>query len=196
MNTSTPAPAPSPTADAEFALTSSATVTHAQFVADAPDVPGAAGVHVDLDGARELGLGERLPSGGLVYVIPAPVSLRDRDVRVHFQSGRTSASDLRAGLAALLADRLDLEGTPRSPGVSGRRGLTSDGEEDLTAWMRDHLRLSWWEAPAGLDAAEAADAVIRDLAPALHSTGVDRPWDRLVESREAIRERARRSATI
>ena len=95
-----------------------------------------------------------------------------------------------------LSEDLELDGVPRSPGVSGRRGLTSDAEEELTAWMRAHLRLSWWEAPEGVDAAEVAAAVTRELSPALHSTGVDRPWDRLTESRRAIVQRARRSATL
>ena len=51
-------------------------------------------------------------------------------------------------------------------------------------------------APEGVDAAEVAAAVTRELSPALHSTGVDRPWDRLTERRRAIVERARRSATL
>ncbi|MDO4238712.1 GIY-YIG nuclease family protein [Micrococcus sp.] len=196
MSTPHPAFTPSPATDALLSLTAARAVPHAEFVADAPDSPGVVGVHVDLDGARRLGLTDRALAGGLVYVIAAPESLRDRTVRAHFQSGRTAASHLRAGLAALLSEDLELDGVPRSPGVSGRRGLTSDAEEELTAWMRAHLRLSWWEAPEGVDAAEVAAAVTRELSPALHSTGVDRPWDRLAERRRAIVERARRSATL
>lgn len=182
--------------DALLALTAEGGATHADFIAAAPAGAGVYGVVVDDDGARQLGVDTR-GTEGLVYVGVAERSLRDRGVRAHFQSGRTPDSTLRRSLAALLVDELGLAAVPRSPGVaSARLVLTSDSEDELTAWMQQHLRLRAWEAPAGASAVEVEREIVRELTPALNLYGVDQPWQHLRDRRRAVTDQALQSATL
>ena len=124
----------------------------------------------------------------------APHGLRDRDVRVAFQSGRTGASPLRQGLAALLAGELGLDVERTSPGAAGAGfALTPESEETLTAWMREHLTLRAWVAQDASALEGVAREVAADLAPALQPGALEAPVAQRVA---AMRASARRSATL
>ena len=95
------------TAEATAVLAAMPGVSYAQFLAEAPEVPGIVAV-VAAESARAR-LGVEAEETGLLAVAVAPHGLRARDVRAAFQSGRTAVSPLRQALAALLEDELGHE---------------------------------------------------------------------------------------
>ena len=71
----------------------------------------------------------------------------------HFKCGTTGTSTIRRSLAALLASRLDLVPIPRSSDINDNDRydnytLTAEGEEKLTAWMKDNFKVAYYEVPA------------------------------------------------
>ena len=115
-------------------------------------------------------------------------------MRAAFQSGRTGASQLRQGLAALLRDVLALDVERTSPGAAGAGfALTPESEETLTAWMREHLTLRAWVAQDASALEGVAREVAADLAPALQPGALEAPVAQRVA---AMRASARRSATL
>lgn len=103
----------------------------------------------------ELGLGPR-PDQRPLYVGKSESSLAARDVRTHFATGHTGHSTLRRTLAALLADELDLVACPRNPAKPGyftSFGIVADGDQRLSDWMRDNLRLAVWPSRRALSSA-------------------------------------------
>lgn len=154
------------TAEATAVLAAMPGVSYAQFLAEAPEVPGIVAV-VAAESARAR-LGVEAEETGLLAVAVAPHGLRARDVRAAFQSGRTAVSPLRQALAALLEDELDLEVERTSPGAAGTGfTLTPESEDELTAWMRAHLTLRAWATQDATVLADVAAQVNADLAPAL-----------------------------
>jgi len=140
--------------------------------AGVPDVPGLYAVVAADVLAVQRALGAEVPVGedGLLYVGKAEGSLRGRDIRTHFGTGKTAHSTLRRTFAALLGNALGFEPVPVTS--AGRFRLTDPGEEALTAWMVDHLRLRVWEAD-GLEKARLASVergVIKALRPPLNLT--------------------------
>ncbi|ONK24906.1 hypothetical protein BLX87_02740 [Bacillus sp. VT-16-64] len=107
-------------------------VSYETFLAEAPSLPGV--VAVVADDAARAALGLPAQHTGLLAVTAAPHGLRDRDVRVAFQSGRTGASPLRQGLAALLRDVLALDVERTSPGAAGELStyLVPDSVESIS----------------------------------------------------------------
>lgn len=114
-----------------------------------PDSPGLyAVVAQDPDVVRtELRLDPSVSRGDVLYIGKAEGSLRARLEGKHFADGGTAHSTLRRTLAALLVDRLDLE--PVAVASAGRFTLTPESGEQLTTWMRRHLAVRVWQAPAG-----------------------------------------------
>ena len=114
-----------------------------------PDSTGLyAVVAQDPDAARaELRLDTSVSRSDVLYIGKAEGSLRARLERKHFADGGTAHSTLRRTLAALLVDRLDLE--PVAVASAGRFSLTPESGEQLTTWMRRHLAVRVWQAPAG-----------------------------------------------
>ena len=183
---------PSLTAEAAAVLAAMPGVSYETFLAEAPSLPGV--VAVVADDAARAALGLPAQHTGLLAVTAAPHGLRDRDVRVAFQSGRTGASPLRQGMAALLRDVLALDVERTSPGAAGTGfALTPESEETLTAWMREHLTLRAWVAQDASALEGVAREVAADLAPALQPGALEAPVAQRVA---AMRASARRSATL
>ncbi|GAA3793040.1 GIY-YIG nuclease family protein [Micrococcus endophyticus] len=95
----------------------------------------------------ELRLDASASAGDVLYIGKAEDSLRKRQAGKHFADGGTARSTLRRTLAALLVDRLDLK--PLAVASAGRFTLTPESGEQLTIWMRRHLAVRVWQAPAG-----------------------------------------------
>ena len=147
-------------------------------VGAAPHRPGLYAVHGAPSVWIELGLGEAADARPL-YVGKAEDSLASRDVKTHFGTGHTANSTLRRSLAGLLRDALDLHGRPRNianPGHFSSFGLEPQGDERLTAWMLDRLRLATWAPaePVVLDTVETA--LIAHWVPPLNLSKVATPW--------------------
>ena len=103
-----------------------------------PPKPGLYAVNADPETWQELNL--EIREGCPLYVGKAEQSLQSRDIRTHFATGRTGSSTVRRSFAALLRDPLRLRGVPRNmarPERPANFGLAAEGDERLTAWMRD-----------------------------------------------------------
>lgn len=138
----------------------SAPVREAVAALSAPLVPLAESVAAL---AREPGLVAwwgRVPGGGeaeVVLAVGAATMLRNRVTRQDLY--RTGVSELRRVLAGLLLDELEL-----APAWAAEVVLPRADEERLTAWMREHLRLSW---TAREDRRELLPGVVAAMRPAL-----------------------------
>jgi hypothetical protein len=99
--------------------------------------------------------------------IAASQTLAERAQLNHL--GRTRGSGLRRSLTGLLLDAVPLRG--RVVVTDARRpakfGLDAAGERALTAWMVEHLRVTW--VPLRSPGA-AEEAIIRGLTPPLNDT--------------------------
>jgi hypothetical protein len=121
-----------------------ARVLHEQ-IRHVPTQPGLYAIYGD-EVWEELGLGAA-PDDRPLYVGKAEDSLATRDIKTHFGDGRTGQSTVRRSFAALLAQRLDLHGTPRNPDKPAHfsnYGLSPSDDRKLTDWMKEHLRLAVW----------------------------------------------------
>jgi hypothetical protein len=153
---------------------------------------------------EELGLGAP-PDVRPLYLGKAEASLAGRDVSTHFgyvREGRrtsvTGYSTLRRSLAALLRDVRGFRAQPRSvakPGHYASYGLSSAQDEELSAWMRERLRLSCWEMSHEIAVPELGlveRAVFRRLLPPLNLADIVTPWrPRVVAARQAMTAEAR-----
>lgn len=117
--------------------------------------------------------------------IAASQSLGARFEKNHLH--RTRASGLRRSLAGLLVDelRLDVHLVLPDPSRPSKFTLDEPGEARLTAWMREHLTVTWVELA---DPGREEGALIASLTPPLndsHATGS--PYR---SAMRAIRQRA------
>lgn len=158
------------------------------------DGPGLYALYADAPTWRQLGLGDP-PDERPLYVGKAENSLVARDLRTHFATGRTGQSSPRRSFAALLVDELALVATPRRPADPEpdkwtHYALEPDGDERLTEWMREHLRLAAWppERPVALGKLERL--VMGELQPPLNLTGVSQPWSRQVRDARKVMARS------
>jgi hypothetical protein len=161
-----------------------------------PAGPGLYAIHAGGAAWRELGLGEP-PDERPLYVGKAERSLASRDVATHFTSGRTGSSTLRRTLAALLRERLALRALPRrqsDPTAADTTNFTLEpaGDDRLSAWMRDRLRLATCPAPAGTDLTLIEARVLAELLPPLNLKGTRTPWrEAILAPRAALAAEAR-----
>lgn len=169
-------------------------VSFNEFRASVAPAPGLYAVHGDSQAWERLGLATA-GDGRPLYVGKAERSLAGRDVHTHFRSGRTGSSTLRRSLAALLRDPLDLRAQPRNPAPPGHfanYGLEPAGDERLTAWMCEHLRLATWTASVDLFLGDLETAVLAALQPPLNIDKVRTPWRAQVRAaRKRMSEEAR-----
>lgn len=91
-------------------------------------------------------------NGVLLYVGKTESSQQSHCADEHLASGQTGRSTLRRSLGALLRQQLSLRPRPRSDSEKGTKRFTNykfdaTGEERLTAWMKDHLSLGFFELP-------------------------------------------------
>ncbi len=158
-----------------------------------PDRPGLYAIFVDSGyGRRTLGL-EEDDRVGPIYVGKAEKSLRSRDLRTHFETGRTGSSTVRRSLAALLREPLDLRAVPRNPEAPGyfsNFSLDAASDARLTDWMRGRLSLATWANPSSLPLRPVEIAILHELQPPLNLTDVLRPWPALKAARRAMAEEA------
>ena len=95
-----------------------------------------------------------------IYVGIAKQSLAERGVKIHL--GSTRVSTVRRSLAALLEDELDL--LPGATVKGGHLSLARPEEQRLTAWMHEHLTVTWFERPSPGDVeVELVGAVLPPL---------------------------------
>lgn len=134
-------------------------------------VPNAAGLYA-IYGDEEARRTLDFPGGDSpLYVGKAERSLVSRDLRTHFATGKTGSSTLRRTVAALLRVQLELHAVPRNlarPDGSANFGLAAAGDERLTKWMHDHLRLAVWVKPAGCELNAIETMVLAELIPPLN----------------------------
>ena len=146
--------------------------------ASVPHRPGLYAIHADADVWEELGLAVP-PDPRPLYAGKAERSLAGRDITTHFATGRTGSSTLRRALAGLLAEPLGLRGQPRNtakPAYFSNFGLEAEGDERLTSWMHDRLRIATWASPSGVELDEIETVVLRTLQPPLNLDKVSTPW--------------------
>lgn len=109
------------------------------------EAPAAAGVYAYFlaNGAELPGVGN--PAGGPVYV-GVSGNLAEREFDTHFAAGQTGFSTLRRSIGAILKDQLNLRARPRGTGTS-KTNFTNyrfddTGEQLLSTWMHEHLRVA------------------------------------------------------
>jgi hypothetical protein len=137
-----------------------------------------------------------LPSQGAdpIYVGISD-DLQRRGDEDHFRPGGSGFSTLRRSLGAILKEELDLAAVPRSPGPSEQNVrcymFRGEGEQRLTDWMREHLRVAVEPHPAP----EAIEQAVINLAsPPLNLTGWSNPHAREIKAlRKACADEARRA---
>lgn len=160
-----------------------------------PAAPGLYAIHGAPTVWLQLGLGPP-PDGRPLYVGKAERSLANRDVRTHFSTGKTGSSTLRRSLAGLLAADLRLIGQPRNlanPERFANFSLNSEGDERLTAWMVQQLKLAVWPSPEGVVLDEIETLVLSTLHPPLNIDKVATPWRPIVRAgRKRLADEARR----
>ncbi len=156
--------------------------------------PGLYAVHAGPGARRQLKVKS---ADSLLYLGKAESSLRSRDVKSHFATGRTGQSTLRRSLAALLARELGL--VPVSRGT-GRNALThyaleSKGDNALTEWMSENLTLAIWPKPAGcVPLSRVERHLLIELDPPLNLTHVPTPRRELKAARADLARYARRGS--
>lgn len=117
------------------------------------------------------------PAGrdGLIYLGKCN-ELCAREFEVHFSSLKTGYSSLRQLLGAVLKEKLALKALPRGPGESEtvvkNYRFRRDGDERLTGWMREHLRIGVHECERYK---EIEPALLEQLQPTLNLTGWTNP---------------------
>jgi hypothetical protein len=110
-----------------------------------PPSPGLYAIHADRSIWQKLEVDDGWPDGRPLYVGKAQRSLARRDVGTHFQTGKTGWSTVRRSLASMLRAELKLRARPRKVEEFGSYdcfGLEPAGDERLTVWMHEHLRLA------------------------------------------------------
>ena len=158
---------------------------------DAPSAPGVYAWFVD-DVASLPALPVE-PTEPLYVGVSSDLSVRQQDT--HSRWGRTGFSTLRRSLGALLKDQLELEPLPRGtgPSESNFRSYRFDdaGEEALSAWMLEHLRVSVVACP---DPERVESELVALARPPLNLTGWSNPHAPKIKAlRKACVEAARRN---
>jgi hypothetical protein len=143
---------------------------------DQVGAPSSPGVHaIFLREGAQFPLSDR-PPNGLIYV-GSSGSLAAREYDMHFSSRNTGFSTLRRSIGAILKDDLSLAAIPRGSGraESNYRNyrFKADGEERLTAWMRENLEVGVYPSNGDCEAVEKA--LIAALEPALCLKGWRNP---------------------
>lgn len=151
----------------------------------AAEVPNTRGLYAIRGGPTawaELGLGEPHDDRPL-YVGKAEDSLVTRDLKSHFGTGKTGRSTVRRSIGSLLADQLDLVAQPRNPDKPGSFAsfaFEPAGDERLTEWMLDHLRLATWTPTDEVRLDPLETRVLQHLGPPLNLDKVNTAWKTMV----------------
>lgn len=161
------------------ALTSPRHTVAACMAGAVPDRPGLYAMYGDRSVWRALGLGEA-PDDRPLYIGKAAESLVSRDLGTHFATGETGRSSPRRSFAALLVGELNLDAIPRrrdnpEPRKWAHYALEPDGDQRLTEWMREHLRLAVWPFTGTCLLAAVESDVMTHWKPPLNLVGVLQP---------------------
>lgn len=180
--------------DSALGALSDASMAIGEALGEVPSEAGLYAVHGGRGVWQELGLGAP-PDDRPLYVGKAEDNLVARDLRTHFETGRTGSSTLRRSCAALLAQQLDLHAQPRNPKRPERYAnyaLAAGDDARLTGWMRGKLRLAVWPKQRHCALADIEQHILVRLLPPLNLTGVKTPWtDQVKAARRALAEEAR-----
>lgn len=108
----------------------------------------------------------------IIYIGKTESSQIARDLKTHFNSGKSGSSTLRRSLGAILKE-LNLTPIPRSCKEKSTKRFTNyrfteDGEKELTKWMEDNLSLSYWEHNKSLSLGEIEEEIIKAICPILN----------------------------
>ena len=165
---------------------------------DYPKQPGIYGfVLADTSTLGQFGQG-----GQLLYIGISKDSLHCRDFNQHFKSGQSGRSTLRRSLGAVLRDKLKLKAIPRGGTNDTKRfdnyKFTADGEEKLTEWMLQNLKIGYWVFKDTMDyrlLRQHEDAVIRELRPTLDLDPRTKKLNPLADTLIALRHVCKDEAT-
>jgi hypothetical protein len=117
-----------------------------------------------------------VPKTGLAYIGKSG-NLAEREFGTHFSVGASGFSTLRRSVGALMKGPLELMAIPRGTGTSDTNyrnyRFTEEGEQRLSAWMRDHLEVGIAEIPGVYGRAE--EELIAWLEPVLCLKGWPNP---------------------
>lgn len=163
------------------------------FAHSAPETPGVYAAWLAGDGALQSTVLREWRSDGPLYVGES-ANLSQREARTHFASDGSGWSTLRRSIGAILRRQLNLQAHPRGSGGSRQALLCyrfqPEGEQRLTAWMRENLRLSWWaDDQRGLSRRQREDLeteLIRLLEPPLSINKWKNPYRRSVKEERAV----------
>lgn len=135
------------------------------------DAPGLYAIYGSIETWHQLGLGDP-PTFRPLYVGKAEESVRIRDLKQHFSSGKTGQSTVRRTFAALLRRAYGFRGVPRdksTPGKWSHYALDDAHEIALTEWMRTNLTLAVWAKPIECGDLHAVEkGVLAKVVPALN----------------------------
>ena len=110
----------------------------------------------------------------LLYIGKTESSQISRDVKTHFNSGKTGSSTVRRSLGAILLSELSLKPIPRNTTdyQSGRFSFykfDDQSEELLTKWMKDYIAISFFEFLGTIEDLDSFEtSVIQRLTPPLN----------------------------
>lgn len=148
----------------------------AEAVAHVPRLPGLYAIYGDIRAAADLGL--TTDADRPLYVGKAEESLVSRELNGHFaalpgSAAQTGSSTVRRSFAALLREPLKLRAVPRNPSKPGyfaNYGLADGGDDRLTEWMHQRLKLAVWPAPSRMESTlnGVETSVIRHFRPPIN----------------------------
>lgn len=168
---------------------------------DLPSVPGLYGFFLNASGSLA-------PFGGptdLVYIGKSESSLQTRDIRQHFEPGKTGHSTVRRSIGAILRREMDYRALPRRTHPT-RQDLScyrfrQEDEESLSAWMRRNLDIGF--APLYMTKEEICDIEKLVLAVAIPPLNIDgrsarrSPYTRLLRAlRAGCKQQAAQTADL
>lgn len=165
-----------------------------------PPMPGLYAIGAKPEIWTSLGL-QATGAGVPLYVGKSESNMVDRDLKTHFaidpeNAPNTGNSTVRRSFAALLRERLDLQGVPRNkknPGYPTNYGLEEDADLRLTNWMQVHLTLVCWPKPPGLGhlLEDVEKKIIKKLDPPINILHADTERKILKGARAVMAEEAR-----
>lgn len=142
---------------------------------------------------QELSLGDP-PDGRPLFIGKAENSLVFRTKgqfgkRALATNSPTGSSTLRRSLAALLARSRGYRGVPRNPSNPEHftnYGLSQAQDNDLSEWIRDHLRLAFWPHTGDIGLVDIEMEILQRLEPPLNLIKVSTPWRGQVTAARAV----------
>lgn len=161
-----------------------------------PDEPGLYAIFL-----ADVSLGDFGRPGQIIYIGVAKNSLRSRDLYQHFRSGRTSSSTLRRSLGAILKNKLNLIAIPRDE-INNKKTFdnykfNSEGENNLTLWMKDNLKIGYWIPEEELTYQELRDkemVITIKTKPTLDLDSRTRKYNIMAENLKELRKKCKNEA--